>query len=194
MSFFTSPRHLPLPHDFDGALEQLRFRAEARQRQLPSPPTARDEPSYSAVHLVQELRMHQLEMELQYEELLATQTASEALRERFEDLFEMAPVPYLTLDVLGVIDEINLRACHALGLHRDKLKGRRFLLFVAPNSRERFMQFMMDVLSDEPHATCAVELTQPDGTVFTAHLEGASVPDQYGNRQCRIIFFDRSFR
>ena len=71
----------------------FRHRAETHQRKLPSPPTARDEPSRSAPRLVEELRIHQVELELQYEELLTAQTETEALRARYHDLFEAARCP-----------------------------------------------------------------------------------------------------
>ena len=103
-------------------------------------------------------------------------------------------MPYLTVDVLGIIDDINLRACHALGLPQHRLAGRRFLQFVAPDSRSEFLQFMIRALADERHAVCAVQLLQADGSSFMAHLEGSAVPDKFGVRQCRIIFFDRSSR
>src|SRR5216117_2539185 len=93
---------------------RLRERAEALQRKLPQPASETsvgDVPS-----LVHELRIHQVELEMQNEELRQIQLELENSRDRFARLYDLSPVGYLTLDADGTIWESNLTAGRLLGL------------------------------------------------------------------------------
>jgi PAS domain-containing protein len=81
--------------------------------------------------LVHELRVHQIELELQNEELQEAREELEAGLQRYSDLYDFAPTGYLTLDSQGTIRKANLAGARLLGLERGRLVGVRFGVFVA---------------------------------------------------------------
>ena len=82
--------------------------------------------------------MHQIELEMQNEELLLAQAEAETARVRYLDLYDFAPVGYFTLSPTGQIEQLNLCASQLLGTERLRLVQRRFALFVAPAQRLEF--------------------------------------------------------
>ncbi len=106
--------------------KQLRQAAEA---QLAHAPKLEPLP---AAELLHELQVHQIELEMQNEQLRQAQVALEESRDRHVDLYEFSPVGYLNLDHEGLINEINLTAATILKVERNRLPYRRFVQFVAP--------------------------------------------------------------
>ena len=89
----------------------------------------------AAVH---ELRVHQIELEMQNEELRRGQLELEAQREKYFELFDLAPVGYLTLSDQGIVRDANLTAAHLLGVERQLLVGQPFSAFVLAPDRDLF--------------------------------------------------------
>ena len=90
--------------------------------------------------LVDELQVHQVELEMQNEELREAQEEIEESRRKYMDLYDFAPVGYLTLDEKGVITEANFRGAGLLGIERGLLPKTPFHLFIMPEDRERFRE------------------------------------------------------
>jgi PAS domain-containing protein len=86
--------------------------------------------------LVFELQVHQLELELQNEELRDTQTQLQESRDRYADLYDFAPVGYISVDNGGFVLEANFTACSMLGVERESLLGSKFSRFVVPESQD----------------------------------------------------------
>jgi PAS domain-containing protein len=76
--------------------------------------------------LVHELQVHQIELEMQNEELLRAQAAAQAALERYQDLFDFNPMAYFLWDQHGRILEVNLAGAALLGLNRDAVIHKRF--------------------------------------------------------------------
>jgi len=74
--------------------------------------------------LVHDLRVHEEQVQLQQDQLTETQQLLEASRDRYADLYDYAPLPYVTLDRNGVIEDINLTGADLLGRARPLLAGR----------------------------------------------------------------------
>ena len=74
--------------------------------------------------LLKNLHLHQIELEIQNEELRRTQADLEASRARYFELYDLAPVGYVTIDKQGIILETNLRATTMLGTARAAWNGR----------------------------------------------------------------------
>ncbi|HVW25747.1 MAG TPA: ATP-binding protein [Polyangiaceae bacterium] len=87
---------------------------------------------------VHELRVHQVELELQNRELREAQGALEQSRARFEELYDFAPVAYYTFDPLGVIREVNLTGASMIGRDRTALIGQPFVALVKLDEPEIF--------------------------------------------------------
>jgi len=173
------------------ALLELRARAEQR-RQLVTQATEQHIPE-EVRRLVQELQVHQIELEMQYEELLLAQTEAQAARAEYVDLYDFAPVGYFSLSDTGVIEQLNFCASKQLGTVRKRLVGRRFALFVAPSVRLEFGQFLARVLSAEITQSTELALLREDGTLFYGQLEGLRVETPTGPR-CRLAVLDTTSR
>ncbi|MBC7448789.1 MAG: PAS domain S-box protein [Hymenobacteraceae bacterium] len=174
---------------FHYTMQRLRTRAELRALRL-KPLDLPGAPSQ--VHeLLDQARIHELELRMQYEELLITQGETERQRTRYADLFEFAPVGYVTLDVLGVVQELNTCATQLLATVRHHLVNRRFLQFVAPASRDAFLRLLIRALAapDEPVLLDA-DLLRPDGTLVSVRFNALACADLDGTRRCRLSLTD----
>ncbi len=149
--------------------------------------------------LVQELQVHQIELEMQYEELLLAQVAAETSRQEYLDLYEFAPAGYCTLAANGTVLQLNLRLSQLLGEVRQKLLGRRLALFVPMAERLEFAQFMARLwASPGQRFTCELPMRQADDTLFFAQIEGEAVPEGPDESQppttCRLVVLDVTAR
>ena len=141
--------------------------------------------------LIHELEVHQIELEMQNDELhLARQQNDEHL-EKFIDLFDFAPVGYFILDSLGNIYSVNLTGASLLGLERAKLIGRRFSLFLAAESRPAFTSFVHSVFAKKEKEQCEVTLLAPKGGPRHLRIEGTA-EESTGQQalQCRLAMTD----
>lgn len=123
--------------------------------------------------LAHELIVHKIELEMQNEELRHTHAALEEALERYRDLYEFAPVGYITVNPEGLITEINLAGSELLGIASHTAINRRFATFVAPQDREvwhRQYMNLIDTPKDEKQAF-ALTMTKADGAIFNAHLD-----------------------
>ena len=92
--------------------------------------------------LVHELQVHQIELEMQNEELQRAQAAAEEASEKYCDLFDFAPVGYFLWDHEGRILEVNLAGAALLGLDRSAVVQKRFGQFVAAGTPRRVCRFL----------------------------------------------------
>ncbi|MBU6122636.1 PAS domain-containing sensor histidine kinase [Hymenobacter siberiensis] len=186
------PPDTPAPlTDLHASLLELRTRAEQR-RALVTQPTELHSPE-EMQRLVQELQVHQIELEMQYEELLLTQTEAQAARSQYVDLYDYAPVGYFTLTDTGLIEQLNFCGARLLGTVRQQLARRRFTLFVVSARRLDFEQFLARVFSSDSTQSIELKLQQEDGTTFFGQLEGLRV-DSPAGPQCRLAVLDTTAR
>ncbi len=171
---------------------KLRDRAEARLRQKPVRPKVGD--SKSAVdpqRLLHELQVHHVELEMQNAELQESRDRMEALLEKFTDLYDFAPVGYLSLDEVGRILEVNLTGAALLGAGRAALINRRLPSYIAPPSRRTFLRFLEQVFAGTGKKVCEAPLQREDGTVFWADFHGTSAVSIRGPQKwCRVVISD----
>ena len=99
-----------------------------------------DRVAAASVELLHELQVHQIELEMQNEELRRAQLALEDSRARYVDLYEFAPVGYLTLTGEAVISEVNLTGARLLREERKKILGKRFARFVSRQDQSPAMK------------------------------------------------------
>ena len=180
------------PHE---ALLALRSRAEKRRHLVTQ--VATQHSLEETQRLVQELQVHQIELEMQYEELLLAQTEAQKVRTEYEDLYDFAPIGYFTLTAAGIIEQLNLCGSRQLGTVRQRLVGRRFALFVAPSHRAEFGQFLAEVTSSNTTRSREMVLQREDGSPFYAQLEGlfaSGSPNIESAGQCRIAVIDTTLR
>lgn len=177
-----------------GALESLRQRAESRVDAI-----VRSHPEIDTAHdlkrLVHELGAHQADLELQNEEIHRAQADLEASRERYFDLYEHAPVGYVTFGMDGVILESNRMAASLLGMERETLINRRLLEFIRPEQRPAFTDRYRKLAAGGSAPALELELVRADGSTFWAQLHMSLVHDQpAGTPSCRAAMVDISNR
>ncbi|MBF9236520.1 PAS domain S-box protein [Hymenobacter sp. BT683] len=182
--------------DVHAALASLRSRAERRQYLVTQ--GVDNKTPEEAQRMFQELQVHQIELEMQYEELLLAQTEVNNVRAQYVDLYDFAPVAYFTITGEGLIQQLNLCASQLLGTVRQRLVGRRFALFIAPESRFEFGQFLTRVFNTTSTLSAELVLQREDGTRFYAQLEGLKVEhapeNAAANPQCRLAVIDTTAR
>lgn len=124
--------------------------------------------------LVEELQIHQIELEMQNESLHQSQLELEQSRDRYRDLYEFSPVGYMTLSRIGVINEINLTATTLLRRDRNETLNRHFAPMVASEDADRWYLFAKDAIKkDGIVSTIELTINRPQGS-FIARLDAVS--------------------
>jgi PAS domain S-box-containing protein len=120
--------------------------------------------------ILHELHVHQIELEMQNENLRQSQNALEASRDRYVDLYEFAPLGYFTLTREGVIAEANLTGAALLGVERNKLSNRHFAGFVDAADRDSWHRYFLNVLLRNMRQSCELTLRHGNGSLFNSSL------------------------
>ena len=131
---------------------------------------------------------------MQNEQLRKAQVELEKSRDRYVDLYDFAPVGYITLNHEGMIDEINLTGAALLGVERSKLPRRRFASFVATEDRDRWHRHFMNVLTRDDTLTCELPLQHDDGSRFFARLDCLCLKKDGKESVVRIVLADVTAR
>ena len=131
----------------------------------------------SAEELLHELEVHQIELEMQNDELRRSQAALEESRDRYVDLYEFAPVGYFTLTRECMIAEVNLTGAALLGVDRKKLINRRFASFIAPEDSNIWYSHLAKTLEHRTVQSCELVLLRKDGSRFHAQLDCMHMKD-----------------
>ena len=141
--------------------------------------------------LAHNLMVHQIELEMQNEDLRQAQLKLEELKDRYLDLYDLAPVGYMTLNDRGLVLEANLAAVRLLGTERTSLIKMFFSHFVFEEFTDTFYLYLQQVFHSQSNQTCEIKLTRKDGTVFYAQLESIPIQDESGqSNRCRTILTD----
>lgn len=145
--------------------------------------------------LVQELEVHQMELEIQNEELREAQLELANARDLYVDLYELAPVGYMTLDSRRVIRQANLSCAGLLCVDRESLIGTRLSKWLDPEDRDTCYLFLRETLEAGTTQNCDLRLRRGDGSTFWAGLEGVAVrDDDRDSTQLRVTLSDISAR
>lgn len=130
------------------------------------------------VRLLHELQVHQIELEMQNEELRRTQVELTAARDRYVDLYDCAPTGYLTLDPNGIIMEANLPACLLFGMNRKDLRGQPMTRFVAATDQTTVLRHIRELVSTETKQACEVDLARHEAVPVTIRFESVVVQNE----------------
>jgi len=138
--------------------------------------------------LLHELHMHQLELELQNIELKHAQAELETSQKRYADLYEHAPVGYLTLSRLGLILDANLTSAMLLGLSRRELHRQPLARFILPADQDAFAFHQVRRFQIGASSACELRLLRMGSPPFWARLEASSVSHGPGDAGvCRVV-------
>jgi PAS domain S-box-containing protein len=167
MEDITEHRHKPDSND------DLRLRAEESARTQAVPPVADAVPlsSDAARQMLHELQVHQIELELQNEELRRAQEALETSRARYFDLYELAPVGYLTLTIQGRIVEANLTAAGLFGVPKTTLIGQPLTRFIFVEDQDAYYFLRKCLFETGAPQSCELRLVKQGCPLLWVHLD-----------------------
>jgi PAS domain S-box-containing protein len=137
-----------------------------------------------------ELQVHQIELEMQNEELRKAQLNLEKSRQRYADLYDFAPVGYFTFTPEALIKEANLTGATLLEMDRQRIINGRFRRFVASSDFDQWDQHFLRVLREGEKQTCDLTLKRQDGSTFQAGLESIRIEVSRGEFEVHTTVTD----
>lgn len=172
--------------------QALRRRAEEmiREKAAQSPEKIESMSPEETRQILHELLVHQIQMDMQNEELRRAQTELDAARERYFDLYDLAPVGYCTLSEQGLIMETNLTAATLLGVARGVLTKQPISRFIFQEDQDIYYLHRQQLFSTGEPQGCELRMVKMDGTVFWAHLATTTAQDDDGAPVCRLVLSD----
>ena len=140
--------------------------------------------------MLHELQVHQIELEVQNEELRRTQAELESARARYFDLYDLAPVGYCTVGESGLILEANLTAATLLGMARGTLGKQPIARFILKDNQDLFYLRRKRLLDTGEPQACELRMVEVDGTVFWAQLAMTAAQEADGAPVLRVVLSD----
>ncbi len=145
--------------------------------------------------LIENLHVHQIELEMQNEELHQARLELLEARDNYSDLYDSAPFGYISLSEKGLILEANLTSAKMLGVVRTFLIGKPFSRFIASDTQDVFYFHRKKLFETQNKQTCELKLLKKDAPQFHAQLESILIKDPEGNiTQTRMAISDISER
>ena len=175
-----------------GDAANLRQQAEevAREEAAPSPQGLEPLSPEETRRTLHELRVHQIELEVQNEELRRAQAELDAARARYFDLYDLAPVGYCTVSEEGLILEANLTAATLLGVARGALGKRPLNRFILKEDEDIYYLRRKELFETAAPQACELRMVKTDGTQFWARLESTAARDEGGAPVLRVVLSD----
>jgi PAS domain S-box-containing protein len=141
--------------------------------------------------LIHELEVHQIELQMQNDELRRIQGELEKTRDRYSNLYDFAPLGYFSLSEKETIEEVNLAGATLLGIERSALIEKPFFRFVLRDDRDIFYKLQQRLLETEKPQSCELRLVKKDGHEFCARLDCMVIKNKGdGLRQIRAAVSD----
>jgi len=171
--------------------DTLREKAEkaAAEMKREQPEQLSPEEMRAALH---ELYVHQIELEMQNEELRRAQAEIESARERYFDLYDLAPVGYCTLSEKGIILEANLTAARLLGAARGELIGSPITKFIYKEDQDAYYLHKLKLFEKEEPISFELRIKESGDAFFWADINASVLRDMDGKRVCRMTISDIS--
>ena len=152
-------------------------------------------PPEEVKRLIEDLQIHQVELEMQNEELRRIQVELAESRDAYQELYEFAPVGYFSFDKKAFIQDLNLTGADLMGCERSKMLGLRFTAFISPDSQDDFYFHCNKLFETESHQTCELKLKRQNGEIFYAKLDSVAIKDKEKNsNQIRTAVSDITAR
>ena len=168
------------------AAAETRRRAEERLQQQHLE-TAQPRIEADPRRLVHELEVHQIELEMQNGELRKARDLERAALEKYSELYDFAPVSYLTLDREGTVREANLASASLLGIERSRLIKQRFVGFISAADLPTFTAFLTKVFQSQVSECCEVTLLKEGKASVEVRIEAVVAAS---GRECRAVLED----
>lgn len=151
-------------------------------------------PTDQTAQLMHDLQVHQIELQQQNEELRRSQLALEQLHARYFDLYDMAPVSYLTVSANGLIMEANLSAAALLGVGRSTLVRRPLSRFIVKTHQDSYYQCRRQLLETGQTQSCELQVLKSDGATLWVKIVLSAVLADTKDTDLRLMMDDISER
>ena len=154
--------------------DEFRKRAEARLNEKDKNGSGKDQDDKAQgemQRLIHELQIHQIELEMQNEELRRARQDTEALLEKYLSLYDFAPIGYFTLNPDGNILQVNLAGAGLLGIVRSHLTGKKLQHYISVEFRPSFIAFLKNTFKSATSEPCEVMLVGEQGASRFVRLE-----------------------
>jgi PAS domain S-box-containing protein len=168
----------------DAAL--LRQKAEELLKIKPTK-TAAILPELETLKLIHELEVHQIELEMQNEELTNAKEKSETDGEKYAELYDFAPAGYFTLSKEGEILQLNLTGATMIGKVRSQLVKTQFSYFVSVDTKPVFTAFLEKIFTGNSKKSCEVNIEIHNKEPMYVHLSGIAVEN---GESCFVTMVD----
>jgi PAS domain S-box-containing protein len=173
-----------------GSGQALRQRAEEKARGMGTENLEALAPD-KARRLLHELQVHQIELEMQNDELRRAQQELALSRDRYFDFYNFAPVGYLTVSEEGLIREVNLTAASMLHVERAHLLQRPLSRFIVTEDQEIYYRYRKQLFETGTPQACEMRMVRQGGNPFWARLEATVAQDEEsGAPVCRVVMSD----
>jgi len=140
--------------------------------------------------LLHELRVHQIELEMQNDELRRAHAELDTSRARYFDMFDLAPMGYFTLSGKGLIMEANFAATTLLGVAKGILARQPLSRFILPEYQDIYYRHRKKLFETGIPQTCELRMLRADNTPFWAQLDAFATNGAEGAAACRAVIID----
>jgi len=186
---------MALKNNQSGDATELRRQAEVKLNERLSAEQAGKKKT-AALHTVEsdtqlllhELEVHQIELEMQNEELMQSRAQVEAGLRQYTDLYDFAPIGYFTMARDSAIQQVNLAGAILLGIERGALINRRFGVFISTQSHTTFNNFLEKVFGNRQKEACEVQLLKDVSAPLWVHIE--AIKEEGQRESCRAVVSD----
>jgi PAS domain S-box-containing protein len=137
-----------------------------------------------------ELNVHQIELEIQNEELKRTQLELDIIRERYFDLYDLAPVGYCTISEKGLVLEANLTAVKLLGVNSEEIVMRPITKFILNEDQDKYYLFRKKLFETCEPQLVILRMLKKDGSQFWSSLSATVTQDADGASKSQVIICD----
>ncbi len=144
--------------------------------------------------LMHELKVHQIELEMQNEELLKSEAELEEAWARYFDLYDLAPAGYMTVNESGTILDVNLTLAGYLGVTKMDMKDKFFGSFLSPEETDTWHLFQKRLFETCEPQSCELRLLRVGAQPFWVRINAVFVIDAQNRPVCRAVVVDISER
>ncbi|MEP7134997.1 MAG: PAS domain-containing protein [Chloroflexota bacterium] len=170
--------------------QELRRQAEAKLKVKPKGKASPVTGAVETQRLLHELQVHQIELEMQNDELVQSKAELEFTLSLYAELYAFAPVGYFTLTRDGTIRRANLSGAKLMGLGLSDLIKKRFGTFVSLSARTTFSDFLDQVFTSDKKESCEVTLNKDGPAPFWVLIEAVVENSGGENELCYAIVSD----
>ncbi len=148
----------------------------------------KEQSNQESYHLIKELNLHQVELEMQNEDLMNAQHALQYSKDKSISVYELSPIAYFTFDSDGLISEVNQVGSNLLGIKKESLINRCFSRYVLAGYQSVFSQCCMRAFNEMSAQTCELKLLRWTGPEFYAQIDCKAIYNLLLGKKELLVF------